>query len=350
MPKATKPRTAGTNSPEEHPVGPKTGTKLDLFLGLRWDLEGYIHVKPPRFSKEYEKMEVRDLKRRIEKDIEELVARTYPTAEEEWGRKFAPAWWQDWGVPHDKRAQVVDEKLAEALRPGLWQRLNTREILMAKEASKELTELLKKRDEKESKRAAESLASLTRKAVTWLENLSVRRPELIREVAKSSALWPVNLGMDKDKSGNPKVTRQTFARKYIERLAVNTECRWPGSDVTGAESLSPFHVAARELYTQLLVKKSEPWQVNFQKQTRWARTLFALEEPMTSRNAEAWWKTAKVWIDEQWDLSTRVETFGPLVLHLHLDNQAYTSSIVKRQVIDDSLKKAFKALAIKVAL
>ena len=54
-----------------------------FFVGGEWMIAGFIHIKPPRWTEEYEKMRVRDLVRRIQDDVEELLARAYPTYTEE---------------------------------------------------------------------------------------------------------------------------------------------------------------------------------------------------------------------------------------------------------------------------
>ena len=328
------------------PVGPKTGTEMKLFLGLQWELEGYISGGPPRNTREYENMEVFELCRRIKDDMAELVARIHPTYREEWAKKFAPTWWRDYGIPHDKRCRNVGEKLAETLRPGLWQRLKSKDSSTLKKAEEELAGQLKKHNEEEPEHAANALAFVTNHAATRLENLSVRRPELMQKVAKSFKTWPVNLGVIRGKNGNHKITRLGFARKHLKQLDVNADCRLPTSEFSGAEPQSPFRLAAENLYCDLLLMKREPrWY--FPKMTFWAKHLIALQEPMTPNNVDDWWKVAKAWLDEQWELN-RDNAFAPLIEHLkHFrdDYKKLTPSLVKRQVVDDSLKKAFKSLA-----
>jgi hypothetical protein len=333
----------------------RTGTDAKFFIGSDWVLGGYIHIKPPRLTPEYERMTVTEIYQRIQDDIEELVARAYPTYTEEWQQKFASRYWQDFGISAEQRCWTIDEKFANKLCPGLWERLKSNDVATNKKANQQLNKLLKKYKEGEPKHAANSLAFATQQAATWLENLSVKRADLLREVAKSFHTWPVNLSVRKDKNDKWKIARLKFARKYLERLEVNTACRLPSEKYTGAEQKSPFRVAAEELYVDMLLMKHNPefhfltkrkrgWFLNL---TPWAKKLTALSEPMMRANAPDWWRVAKVWIDEQWEI--RREVFEPLIRHLKLSDKNFTPSLVKKQVIDDSLKKAFKALAVTVA-
>ena len=62
-----------------------------------------------------------------------------------------------------------------------------------------------------------------------------------------------------------------------------------------------------------------------------------LREPMTKRTFPQWWKVAKVFLDEEWELHR--QAFEPLIAHLKI-KQGYDSE-VKTRVIDQSLKEAF---------
>src|SRR5712692_6829284 len=81
------------------PIGAKrraTGTDMQLFLGLRFDVEGDMDIGSPRWRPEYKTMRVGDVRRRIESDIAELVARAYPTYREDWAKKYlAPGWFEN---------------------------------------------------------------------------------------------------------------------------------------------------------------------------------------------------------------------------------------------------------------
>lgn len=332
-------------------VHPKelTGTNSQFFLGGAWTLEGFWHVKPPRWSPAYEKMTVTEIARRVRDDIEELVARAYPTYGEEWAKKHAPAWWRDSGVPHDKRCHHIDEKFANLLRRGLWERLNSQKRVTAKKAYKELTDLLQKHDEAEPKHAATNLALIARDATARLENLSQKRSPLMREVAKEFESWPVNMGVELKVSRGkiiPKVTGSDFAKDYLVKLGVNLPSRPSGGDRNGTRPQKRFRAAACSLHEGLVMMRRDPkfW---FKRMTPWAKDLLSLSEPMTKANWGDWWKLAKVWVDEQWE--TNRESFLPLIARRSkLDPVLHTPSMVKSQVIDDGLKKAFKGLAIPV--
>lgn len=341
-----------------------TGTDMKLFLGLDDEIKGFMHIKPPRHCPEYEQLSVAEITRRIQDDIKELVARACPAAGQEWATTFAQAWWRDWGVPHNKRVQRIPEKLANELRRGLWEEINSTDSDTAKKAQEELKHLVDKYFEAEPKHAANALAFVTRQAATWLENLSVKRAELMREVARGLSLWPVNLGVKQreqtGKDGKKRIrtviTRLAFAEKYLKGLGVNTNSQWPESAYSGAEERSPFHVAAVGLHRDLLLMKRNPkwyflkpekrgWVLNM---TPWAQKLVALPEPMTTANAAKWWKVAKFWLDEQWEANC--EVFNPLIASCNSKGKPLIAaplfdSEVKSRVIDLRLNEAFFALA-----
>ncbi len=295
-----------------------TGTDMTLFLGLEYVIEGFTHTRLPRDCRDYEQMTVAEILDRVRGDVGELVARAYPAAREEWAKRFAPAWWRDWGVPHDKRCRHITEKLANRLRPGLWKEINSTDSETAEKAQKELTQLLNKYFEAEPKLAAHALAFVTKQAAYSLEGLSVKRAALMKEVARGFSLWPVNMGLrakvnnkDGKRTTEMVLTRRDFAEKYLKGLGVNTDSRFPESAHSGAKKISPFRIAAEQLYTDLLLMKHSPPNWNFLKISSWAKKLFALPEPMTTANAGDWWKVAKFWLDEQWDLDQ--EAFAPLI-------------------------------------
>ncbi|MSU62654.1 MAG: hypothetical protein EXS31_09690 [Pedosphaera sp.] len=332
----------------------KTGTDKRLLLGLRAELEGYMHIKPPRNCPQYERMTVAQISQRIQDDMEELVARAHPDATEEWGKKFAPNWWLNCGIPNNKRCRIFDETLATKLRPGLWGEINSSDPSKARKAQDELQELLKTETAAEPKHAAEALAFLTKQATTWLENLFVKREALMKEVAKGFSQWPVNLGVRvkvSNKGGRKElkqvITRRDFAESYLKKLGVNQDTRWPESGFSGVDRSYPFHIAARGIYRDLLMMKRNP-RGHFEKMTPWAKQLIVLPEPMTKGNAMKWWAVAKTWLDEQWDLNR--EAFEPLVQQCcsqgkQLTEAALFESEHRPRVIDLGLKKAFLALA-----
>jgi len=343
----------------------KTGADPDQkpFLGLGYESQGFMIRSFPRASHDYTQMLVSEISNRIQDDIEELVARAYPTSLEEWAKKFAPVWWRSHSGGFS-RCRYITEKLANRLRRGLWEEINSKERETAKKAQEECAQLLTKYYAAEPKYAASALAFMVNKAASYLEALSVDRAELMREVAKGFQLWPVNMGLHAKVTNNDgkrkiamALTRRDFAERYLKELGVNTESQWLESAYTGRGKRSPFHIAATRLHNDLLMMKREPrryflkqgkrgWAPNI---TSWAKTLIALPEPMTKANAGYWWKVAKVWVDEQWE-ANREDSFGALIKYLKLNDKRFTPSIVKRRVVDDSLKKAYVTLAVPANL
>jgi hypothetical protein len=114
---------------------------------------------------------------------------------------------------------------------------------------------------------------------------------------------------------------------------------------TRKQAYEEFNKLITELYTSLLMMKHDlRFFYGNEKMTPWTKRLAALSEPLTKTNADDWWTVAKVWLDEQWELNQKV--FTPLIRSLKMDSPIYTPSLKKRRVVDDSLKKAFKSLAV----
>ena len=167
---------------------------MDRFLvGGEWMIAGFMHIKPPRWTEEYEKMEVRDLVQRIQDDVRELLARAYPTYTEEWEQKFAPNRWRQFPITYENRLRtVVHEGIAESLCPGLMQRIRSPSEPECKRALAEYQRLVGQLVAQEPKFAANALAFLSRMATADLAHLFVKRPALIKEIARTRNLWPVN--------------------------------------------------------------------------------------------------------------------------------------------------------------
>ena len=296
--KSAKETAAGTKGKHRKETG-IDNAMAHFFLGGEDKIAGRMHYKPPRWRGEYEKMKVSDLVQRIGGDLDELRARAYPTATAYYG--------------------LVKHRLLP----------------------------------EESRHAANALVFLTRWAATHLENLFSNQRELVKQIARTRHLWPVNLGLRweivKGKP-TPQVRRLTFARGYLTDLELNLQCNFPSSHESGAEPASPFRVAAEELYTKMLMLKDGPHRhLWFSKVTPWAKRLFALSVPMTKSNSPDWWKVAKVYLYERWDKAQ--EEFKPLIKHLGFEYPILLSgkvpyeSMFKSRVIDNALKEAFEALA-----
>src|SRR5262249_21599441 len=148
----------------------------------------------------------------------------------------------------------------------------------SRKATKEYQQRLREFLEKEPKEAASALVFVAQLAATYLEHLFAKRLSMIREIAATCDLWPVNLGLRaKMVKGSPvyKVPRQAFARDYLIKLGLNSCCDFPSRHESGAESGSPFRLAAEDLYRWMLLLK-ERRKICFSKVTPWARRLFAL--------------------------------------------------------------------------
>jgi hypothetical protein len=341
----------------------KTGADVKLFLGLDYESQGFMHVQPPRNCPEYEQMAVADLYRRIKHDTEELLARIYPDYGKEWA-KYGSKWCQananqDPQEFYPPVSEDYGELFAENLRKGLWSKLHSTSKRTREEANKEFHDLLKTFTEKEARDAADALAHVAVDTAKWLENLSVKRAEVIREVASTMALWPVNMGMKKratNKGGKGSViTRRDFAKEYLEGLGVGSKCKWPSAEHTGAQGPSLFRLAAERLLVDLLKMKRNP-AFHFKKMTPWACRLVALPEPMTEDNVGKWWAVAKCLVDEQWEASPRF--FDPLVKscgtwqpvikgkrRVPIADAGIHPSQRKSRVIDQRLQEAFETLA-----
>jgi len=239
---------------------------------------------------------------------------------------------------------------AQACGRGLSRRTKASVVKRAKKYQQVLQQFL----EGEPRHAANALAFIGKQAATYLEHLFVRRSALMTEVAAKYDLWPVNLGIrDKKVKGltRRELQRLEFARNYLVELGLNLQCDLPSGHESRAEHrISPFKLAAKTLYTKMLILKEDPRRhVWFPKITPWAKQLFALTVPMTKRNSQGWWKVAKIYLYERWDKAQK--EFKPLIKHLgfeypiELSSRTPYESNIKSRVIDNSLKDAFIALA-----
>ena len=182
------------------------------------------------------------------------------------------------------------------------------------------------------------LAIIAREAPRILEALANREgtAELVKLIAARSPDWPVNLTLEKGK-----VRRLTFARKYLQKLGVGSQCSLSQVGVTGDEDTSPFNVAARRLLRRLIILKHSFRHFPPSRLSSWKRHLVALAEPMTKENVRQWWAVAKVWLDERWKMN-KLEFKTLIDADKALDA---SQSEKKRNVISNNLKKAFLALA-----
>lgn len=228
MGKRTSPRQLSKRTKKSE-TGIKEGLD-DFFVGGEWMIAGFMHIKPPRWTEEYDKMRVGDLVRRIQDDLKELLARAYPTYSEEWKQRFAPNYWRKF--PHSYEGYlrfVINKSVAEELCRGLWERIISRDKTVSCKACEEYQRLLQQFLEREPRHAANAFAFIAQQA-GYLENLFVKRGTLMKETAAKYDLWPVNLGLRIRKvKGKPayEITRQAFARDYLTELGLNSQSIFP---------------------------------------------------------------------------------------------------------------------------
>jgi hypothetical protein len=292
-------------------------------------------------------MDDRDLYCRIQDDLEELLARAYPTYSDEWQQEFVPNDWRKLPITYANHPRtVIHESVAESLCPGLIKRIRSPSKSESRKALVEYRTLVDQLLREEPKHAANALAFIASWLTTYLENLSVKRQALMKEVAAKCDLWPVNLGLRrKIIKGEPKhqVTRLTFARNYLTQLGLNSDCDFPTAQESGAEPMSPLKLAAQDLYRFMLLQKDS--KLKWNELNAWEKKLRALHAPMTRKRALDWWKVGKIYVDERWE--TARSEFTPLIKHLglKLSNKTPYESSIKSRVIDNDLKDAFIGLA-----
>jgi len=94
-------------------------------------------------QRQYDKMRVGELVRRIQDDLKELLVRAYPTYSEEWNQRFAPNYWRKF--PHSYEGYlrfVINKSVAEELCRGLWERIIARDKTVSCKACEEYQRLL----------------------------------------------------------------------------------------------------------------------------------------------------------------------------------------------------------------
>ncbi|MDB6021275.1 MAG: hypothetical protein JWQ04_1132 [Pedosphaera sp.] len=204
-------------------------------------------------------------------------------------------------------------------------------------------------DGKRVDRAADVLAGLAIFAAQLLEYLafSGERDERVNLgwAAKEKNSWPVllRLGVKQNRNGQRTAILEGAkkAKEYLSAIQLGKNATQVLRHLADRKT-NPFKMAAELLLHELCRwRESGAWR---EPVTSWGRKLLFLEYPMTAKNVGEWWSLAKAWMDEQW--TANPDLFEPLIKHLSLDRKKHTPSLVKRQVIDDSLKKAFLTLAV----
>jgi hypothetical protein len=258
--KSAKRTAAGTKGKHREETGIDNGM-AQFFLGGEDKIANFMHYKLPRWKEEYEKMRVLDLVRRIQCDLGELQARTYPNYTEEWQKRFAPNYWRQSPIAYESRLRrVITQSVAEELCRGLWERITSQNEIVSRKARDEYQQFLQQFLEREPRWAASAFAFVAKQAATYLENLFVKSGALMKEIAAKYDLWPVNLGQRlKRVKGKPayNVTRQALARDYLTKLGLNSQSKFPNSHESDVATASPFRMAAVDLYTKMLMLKDD---------------------------------------------------------------------------------------------
>lgn len=220
------------------------------------------------------------------------------------------------------------------------------------QVSRDITELLARAALKEEgyklerETAIKWLVGLSRHIAFYLENLTTIQPEVMREIAAREHLWPVNLGLKKDKTGTANIQRVKAVRDYVVGLGLGSRPRRIEREWSGMIDETPFRTAAIGLLNQLADWKWRWHAGGCNVSSPWLLQLAALELPMTRSNALDWWSVAQPYLRERWDEAP--QEFAPLVKHLNLKLSAknpYPSKL-RTRVIDNDLKDAFLGLAV----
>jgi hypothetical protein len=333
---------------------PQKGSATGLARFPYFDLGvlGSAHIAQPHGGGEYREMGVEDLFDRLQRDTEELLARAYHLSIDRWITEPDPV--AQFEVPMEDAEELLERRAL--IQQGL-KSANKSENAVAEVQHCYFVE----QDLEEARNAATLLALVAQDAARQLEFLSRERFDLLESIARRFSSWPVNLGLGKpDKQGKRKLQNAKAAENSLRRLNVNAEFCLPETEFPESKKESPFRIAAQQIFGTLRSIRHDPFSYlgdsrpqgakrqtrpyDFRpKLTKWGEDLLSLQDPMTERNADHWWAVAKVYLDEQW--GKNYKTFAPLIQHLDLANPNFKPSLVRKQVIDDSLKKAFKALA-----
>jgi len=190
--------------------------------------------------------------------------------------------------------------------------------------------------------AAVDLAGVATLAANILEELAATDAKVeITLAAARKNCWPVNMRLGK-KGRKVVLVGAKKTKAYLTRIKLGQNPTRLLQNLQNPEA-SLFSKVAELLYSALLdYREHGAWRGEV---TKWAEKLLALDVPISPRNVDEWWSVAKTWMYEQWEANHNY--FNPLIEHLGLHDKALFPSEVKRRVIDDSLKKSFKSLAIR---
>lgn len=328
-----------------------------------------IHVRQPFYRGEHEAMKAEDIFRRIESDIEELVARALHLSVDRWLKE--PDSLASFEIPSGRAWKEKSRRLL--LREGLNSK-DTRE----RERAEQRYLQLRKLDDADADLAVVRLALIGQQVTRRLELLTRERLDFLEPIARTFSTWPVSLGLGKaDRSGKRKVRGAEDAGRLLRRLNLNADNYWPETENPDGGSVSPFRLAAEDIYHVLQVIRHEPFRWFDQGESyehfkarwkpgkrvrlassipewknlpQWGQDLMVLPEKMTTANADDWWRVAKTLLDEQWE--SNHEAFRPLIAACKSKGQSLAGprhelyeSEVRRTVIDLRLKEPFFSLA-----
>ena len=187
------------------------------------------------------------------------------------------------------------------------------------------------------------LARVAELATERLEILSRQNPTLVKPVAEQMTEWPVNLSLDRAK----RVQRLKVAKTYIKDLNVNANPLLVSTKRSGRDNESPYQCAARILHGHLNRLRNGSFKTK--RKTLWLKKLKKLDS-LSPETVKDWWELGQQWLKLVWMLEwPNPRSFERLIdraeevlpYNPKLDN----SSDIAREVIDNRLKQAFKALA-----
>lgn len=207
--------------------------------------------------------------------------------------------------------------------------------------------------------AADGLASMGIAAATFLEDLAhsdlVGEKLHIQFAARQKTRWPVLLRIASKQKGKgdrePTLVGAAKAKDYLCELGLGQEAPVK-KRALGISGENIFSQAAEFVLVSL-----QRWREHGVQRlifegtaTKWARSLWSLELPLTKCNVDEWWAVAKVWLDEQWEANR--EVFRPLIAACKSKGKSLAGSRhelidseIRRTVIDLRLKEAFHGLA-----
>ena len=215
---------------------------------------------------------------------------------------------------------------------------------------------MKGNDRDDAIQAIRIIAETALTSTTMLEELSHLQPDLLKEIASDYSHWPVNIQMKKE-PGNKglRIHGKKFAEDYLKDLGVGTGDTQHESLYYPGRTQSLYGMAAKSILRDLLEMRSSSYEFFDTDITRatshrtpWQKQVMTLSPPMTQENVDQWWSVAKEYLDNTWnDEVERERVFLPLIncSVKDVEDIKHAPATVRKRIIDDRLKKSFKALA-----